>query len=75
MVAAATDELGKGVRIRGRSEDAALLQKVAGKAFDPAPVPIVGGLIAATANGDRRLNLSFDELLRMREDRVRELLN
>lgn len=74
MYAAATDELGKTARIRGRAEDAPTLQKLAGKAFDAAPVAIVGGLLAATPNGDRRLNLSFDELLRMREDRVRELL-
>jgi len=31
-------------------------------------------LIAETPDGSRRLNLSFDELLRLREDRVRELL-
>jgi len=75
MYATAVDELGKAPRVRGRAEDAAVLQKVAGKSFDPTPVPIVGGLLAETANGDRRLNLSFDELLRMREDRVRELLD
>jgi hypothetical protein len=32
------------------------------------------GLLAETLDGDRQLNLSFDELLRLREDRVRELL-
>ena len=74
MVAAATDALGKQVRIQGRGEDASLLAKVAGKSFDPSPQPIVGGLIAETPDGSRRLNLSFDELLRLREDRVRELL-
>jgi vacuolar-type H+-ATPase subunit E/Vma4 len=74
MVDTATERLGKQLRIRGRSEDAAKLQKAAGKAFDPEPLPIVGGLVAETADGSRRLNLSFDELLRLREDRVRELL-
>jgi len=74
MVAAATDSLGKQLRILGRGEDAAVLAKVAGKSFDPTPQPILGGLVAETSDGSRRLNLSFDELLRLREDRVRELL-
>jgi vacuolar-type H+-ATPase subunit E/Vma4 len=74
MFAAATDALGKQLRVRGRAEDAALLGKVAGKTFDPAPEPILGGLVAETTDGSRRLNLSFDELLRLREDKVRELL-
>ncbi|MGP8076580.1 MAG: hypothetical protein ACLP8Y_07620 [Thermoplasmata archaeon] len=70
----ANDSLGKQLRISGRAEDAALLQKVAGKSFDPTPQSIVGGLVAETPDGSRRLNLSFDELLRLREDRVREIL-
>jgi V/A-type H+/Na+-transporting ATPase subunit E len=75
MVAAATDALGKSVRISGRAEDASQLQKAAGKAFDPTPRSILGGVVAETTDGNRRLNLSFDELLRLREDRVRELLS
>jgi len=74
MCQVATEELGKQLRIGGRAEDAGVLQKVAGKAFDPTPFPILGGLVAQTADGRRRLNLSFDELLRLREDRVRDLL-
>ena len=74
MVDAATDALGKQARIAGRAEDAARLQRVAGKSFDPTPKPILGGLVAETPDGNRRLNLSFDELLRLREDKVRELL-
>ncbi|HXW66958.1 MAG TPA: V-type ATP synthase subunit E [Thermoplasmata archaeon] len=74
MVAVATNELGRPIRVSGRAEDAARLGKIAGKSFDPTPRPIVGGLVAETPDGNRRLNLSFDELLRLREDRVRELL-
>ncbi len=74
MVEVATASLGKQLRISGRAEDAAGLQKAAGKSFDPTPRPILGGLVAETADGNRRLNLSFDELLRLREDEVRELL-
>lgn len=74
MVATATDTLGKTVRVSGRAEDAAVLGKVAGRLYDPTPRSILGGLVAETPDGARRLNLSFDELLRLREDRVRELL-
>jgi vacuolar-type H+-ATPase subunit E/Vma4 len=74
MVAVANNALGKQLRVSGRAEDAPVLSKVAGKSFDPTPQPIVGGLIAETPDGSRRLNLSFDELLRLREDKVREIL-
>lgn len=74
MVEVANASLGRQVRISGRSEDSSLLLKVAGKAFDPTPQPILGGVIAETTDRSRRLNLSFDELLRLREDEVRELL-
>lgn len=75
MVAAARDELGTSVRISGRAEDAERLRGLAGASFDARTArPILGGLIAETPDGNRRLNFSFDELLRLREDRVRELL-
>jgi vacuolar-type H+-ATPase subunit E/Vma4 len=74
MVEVAGSALGKGARISGRGEDAAVLAKAAGKAFDATARPIVGGLVAETPDGSRRLNLSFNELLRLREDAVRELL-
>jgi vacuolar-type H+-ATPase subunit E/Vma4 len=74
MYSVATDELGKDVRISGRAEDGASLRSLAGRSFDPTPQPILGGLIAETPDGARRLVLSLDELLRLREDRVRALL-
>lgn len=74
MYALALDELGKDVRVSGRAEDAAVLRSIAGRSFDPTPASIPGGLIAETPDGARRLTLSFDELLRLREDRVRSLL-
>ena len=74
MVEVAGDSLGRQLRISGRAQDAALLAKAAGRSFDPTPIPILGGLVAETADRSRRLNLSFDELLRLREDTVRELL-
>lgn len=74
MLATATAALGRPVRVSGRAADAALLKRVAGSSFDPTPRPIAGGLIAETPDGARRLNLSFDELVRLREDRLRERL-
>jgi vacuolar-type H+-ATPase subunit E/Vma4 len=74
MCAVATEQLGKQAKVSGRAEDAAVLKSIAGKNFNDAPAPILGGLVAETTDGSRRLNLTFDELLRLREDRVRELL-
>lgn len=74
MFSAASETLGGAVSVSGRSEDAALLRRVAGKSFDPTPRPILGGLVAETPDGRRRLDFSFDELLRLRGDKVRELV-
>ena len=75
MYAVAVDQLGKQVRVMGREDDAAQLKSIAGKGFDDTPQAIVGGLVAETPDGSRRLNLSFDELLRLREDAVRSILS
>jgi vacuolar-type H+-ATPase subunit E/Vma4 len=75
MLDVATNRLGKQIRVMGRSVDASRLTKLAGKSVDATPLPILGGLVAETPDGSRRLNLSFDELLRLHEDRVRELLS
>jgi vacuolar-type H+-ATPase subunit E/Vma4 len=74
MIAAATLRLGTSARVSGRSEDAALLSRLAGKGFDPTPRSITGGIVAESEDGHRRLNLSFDELLRQHTDEVRGLL-
>ncbi len=74
MYAAATSRLGKELKIRGRAEDAKVLKGVAGAGFDDAPLPVSGGFVAETSDGTRRLNLTFDELLRLREDELRSFL-
>ncbi len=74
MLAAAQSQLGKDLKVSGRSEDAAVLKSVAGRAYVATPVEVLGGLVAETSDGARRLNLTFDELLRLREDKVRDLL-
>jgi vacuolar-type H+-ATPase subunit E/Vma4 len=74
MIAAATSRLGRSARISGRREDAALLTRLAGRSFDPSPRSISGGIVAESEDRHRRLDLSFDELLRQRSDAVRGLL-
>ncbi|MFZ0829980.1 MAG: V-type ATP synthase subunit E family protein [Thermoplasmata archaeon] len=74
MYAAATSRLGKDVKIRGRAEDAKLLRSIAGNGFEETAVSVTGGFVAETSDGTRRLNLTFDELLRLREDELRSLL-
>jgi vacuolar-type H+-ATPase subunit E/Vma4 len=74
MIARSTERLGKSVKVSGRTEDAALLAKLAGRSFEPTARPISGGVVVETADGRRRLDLSFDELLRQHADAVRALL-
>jgi vacuolar-type H+-ATPase subunit E/Vma4 len=74
MYASAVSRLGKDLKVRGRAEDAKLLRTIAGGGFDDTPVPVTGGFVAETSDGTRRLNLTFDELLRLREDALRSLL-
>ena len=74
MIARAGDRLGRSARVSGRAEDAALLARLAGKSFDPTARTILGGIVVETPDGRRRLDLSFDELLRQHADAVRALL-
>jgi len=74
MIASAVARLGKSARLSGREEDAALLGRLAGKAFDPTVRSILGGIVAESPDGRRRLDLSFEELLRQHADAVRGLL-
>jgi vacuolar-type H+-ATPase subunit E/Vma4 len=74
MYSAATRRLGKDLKVRGRAEDAKALKSVAGAGYDDRPLPVSGGFVAETSDGTRRLNLTFDELLRLREDELRSLL-
>jgi len=74
MVDLAVRELGRSVKVGGRVEDAPVLRTVAGKSYDPDPRPILGGIVATTPDGHRSLDLSLDELLRLRESQVREIL-
>jgi vacuolar-type H+-ATPase subunit E/Vma4 len=75
MYASAAERLGSSIRVSGRKEDAPVLESIAGKSFAKTPISIIGGLVVETTNGEQRLNLSLDELLRLREDKIRALLS
>ncbi|MGC2289379.1 MAG: V-type ATP synthase subunit E family protein [Thermoplasmata archaeon] len=74
MYSAAVGRLGKDLKVQGRAEDARILRSIAGAGYDDTPLPVTGGFVAETSDGTRRLNLTFDELLRLREDALRSLL-
>ena len=74
MYSASASRLGKDLKVRGRTEDAKLLRSIAGAGYDDQPIPVIGGFVAETADGSRRLNLTFDEILRLREDELRSVL-
>jgi vacuolar-type H+-ATPase subunit E/Vma4 len=74
MYAAAVSRLGKDLKVRGRAEDAKPLRSIAGAGFDETALPVIGGFVAETSDRTRRLNLTFDELLRLREDELRSVL-
>ena len=76
MVDLASSTLGPSLRLRTRAEDVPLLPAAAQKMVDrKAPLPTLGGLLAETADGSRSMNMTFEELLRLREDRLREILS
>lgn len=75
MVEHATEVLGPKVKLLARSADLPTLKSVAGRGVPASAAPMIGGLIAETPDGKRRLDLSFDDLLRLKEDRVREILS
>lgn len=75
MVNYATSVLGDKVRLLARPEDVPLLPAKARAWVDTArPLSSMGGLVIERADGSRSLNFTFEELLRLREDRVREIL-
>jgi vacuolar-type H+-ATPase subunit E/Vma4 len=76
MVDLATATLGPSIRIRVREEDVPRLPARAQALVDrKAPLSVIGGLVAETPDGARAMNMTFEELLRLREDRLREILS
>ncbi|MDE1820528.1 MAG: V-type ATP synthase subunit E [Euryarchaeota archaeon] len=76
MVSAGSTALGGDVRILARPEDVSLLPAKMRALVDTArPLRGMGGLVVEKKDGSRSLNFTFEELLRLREDRVREILS
>lgn len=76
MVDQGISVLGDQVRLCMRPEDVALLPAKMRTWVDATrPLTALGGLVVERTDGSRALNLTFEELLRMREDRVREILS
>lgn len=75
MVSSGMAALGSDVKVLARPEDVPLLPtKTRSLVDDTRPLKGMGGLIIEKKDGSRSLNLTFEELLRLREDRVREIL-
>ncbi|MDG6939072.1 MAG: V-type ATP synthase subunit E [Nitrososphaerota archaeon] len=72
MVRYAQGRLGKGMRVRCRREDkpffAAQAQKVK---VDTADLKCIGGFVASDEAGTLELDLRFEELLRLNEEKIR----
>lgn len=76
MATAGAAALGGDVRLLARPEDEPLLPaKLRALVDDDRPLRTAGGLIVEKKDGSRALNFTFEELLRLREDRVREILS
>ena len=75
MVSIGASVLGGDVKVLARSEDVPLLPSKLRSLVDTQhPIRVMGGLIVEKKDGSRALNFTFEELLRLREDRVREIL-
>ena len=70
MVAYASKRLGGNIRVRCRSSDAAILKKLGVKEISP-NLESIGGFKATNTDGTLELDLTFEELLRNREEEAR----
>lgn len=76
MVAQGLGVLGNDVKLLARPDDVGLLPaKMRALVDSSRPLNASGGIIVEKADGSRTLNLTFEQLLRQREDRVREILS
>jgi vacuolar-type H+-ATPase subunit E/Vma4 len=70
MAAYASRRLGGGITVRCRASDAAVLKKL-GVKVAASNIESMGGFKATSADGTLELDLTFEELLRNREEDVR----
>jgi vacuolar-type H+-ATPase subunit E/Vma4 len=75
MANAGISILGENARILVREEDVGKLpQSVQGRVARNRPIQSMGGMIVESHDGTRRLNLTFEELLRWNQDSILEIL-
>jgi vacuolar-type H+-ATPase subunit E/Vma4 len=73
MVAYASKRLGGNISVKGRAADSAALKKLGVKVSSP-NLESIGGFKATSSDGTLELDLTFEDLLRNREDEVRALI-
>lgn len=75
LVTRGVERLGTSPRVLLRSQDLKLLPPALARLVDTGrPLSGLGGAVIESADGSRRLNLTFEELLRLREDALRAIL-
>lgn len=76
MAIVGLEVLGDEARIRIRPEDLSRLPPyLQTTVLKDRPIKTMGGLIVESRDGRRKLDMTFEELLRLREDAVREILS
>lgn len=73
MLAYASKRLGGSITVRSRPADAAVLKKLGAK-VSSSNLESVGGFRATSSDGTLELDLTFEELLRNREDEARAFI-
>lgn len=68
--------LGDGTKLLVRKDDVSKISiSYVSRVSKDKPLNALGGLIAESQDGKRRISMTFEELLRWKEDRIRELLS
>jgi V/A-type H+/Na+-transporting ATPase subunit E len=73
MLAYASKRLGRGITIRSRPADASVLKKLGAK-VSSSDLDSMGGFRATNSDGTLELDLTFEELLRNRDDEARAFI-
>lgn len=72
MIVFAKKELGDDISVSCRNEDVSLLQDL--KVPILSNISTLGGIIATSKNGNKELDLTFEEILRTNEDNIKNFL-
>src|SRR3712207_6611242 len=74
MISCAEKELGPPITIHCRSQDVSVLKKINENANNGSTINTMGGILAEDERGNREIDLTFEELLRVHEDDIKNLL-